>query len=149
MVQDKRNLHLRFQEYCDCFLETDPKRELESIKKEGKWAEGTDAGHEEVALKFLALAILYGIRENARKVSVIKKETGEVQFNVEAAGKYRLPAPSPVIGDHIFQVMRAITHVDSDNDKQKLALGLRNDSLELEVGFSTTGDRRTLDIVFS
>ena len=148
MVQDKRSLHLRLQEYCDCFLETDPKKELEAISREGQWAETTGEGHEEVALKFLGLAILYGINENAKKVSLVKGDQGEVRFNVEAAGRYKLPAPSPVMADHIFNVMRSIAHIESENASQKLALGLRSDSLELEVGFSTTEGEASLDIAF-
>jgi hypothetical protein len=87
MMEGKRSLHLRLQEYCDCFVETDPKQELDALDKESKWAEATDEGYEEVALKFLGLAILYGIKESAKRISVIKTQQGDVHFNVEATGK--------------------------------------------------------------
>jgi len=33
MIKDDRNYHLRLQEFCDCYMETDPKKELEKAAK--------------------------------------------------------------------------------------------------------------------
>jgi len=33
MIKDDRNYHQRLQEFCDCYMETDPKKELEKAAK--------------------------------------------------------------------------------------------------------------------
>jgi hypothetical protein len=138
--------HLRLQEYCDCYLETDFKKELDAI---GKWGVSADVtgDPQEVALKFLGLAILYGMKENAGRISLSKGEGG-VQFNVEAAGKYRLPAPSEALVDQAFKAMRSITHLEGEPASEPLSLGLRNDRLELGIGFDRAGGREVLTISF-
>lgn len=147
MVQDKRSLHLRLQEYCDCYLETDPRKELDLISKKGTSSDIT-GDPEEVALKFLGLAIFYGIRESAKKLSLLRPQEGEIQLNIEAAGKYKLPAPSPDLTDQIFRVMRSITHLESGRGAEPLSLGIRNDRLELGVEFDTVDAGETLTISF-
>ena len=86
MVLDNRSLHLKLQEYCDCYLETDPKQELEEITKEGPPSDVL-GDPEEVAIKFIGLAVLCGIEQKAKKISFLKTSEGEVSFNIEAAGK--------------------------------------------------------------
>jgi hypothetical protein len=147
MVQDKRSLHLRLQEYCDCYMEADPKEELDRITKGGTSSDVT-GDPEEVALKFLGVAVLYGIRENAKRLSFITNQQGESQLNVEAAGKYKLPVPPAAITDQIFKVMRSITHLEGGRGKEPLSLGIRNDRLELGVEFDSAGDRQTLILTF-
>ena len=147
MVVDKRSLHLKLQEYCDCYMDTDPKKELDLISKEGPSADVT-GDPEEVALKFLGLAILYGIKEKAQKISFVKTDAGEMMFNVEAAGRYKLPAPPPSMADEIFTVMRSITHLESPKAKEPLSLGLRNDQIELGVEFDTVQGKQVLTISF-
>ncbi len=147
MVQDKRSLHLRLQEYCDCYLETDPRKELDLISKEGLSSDIT-GDPEEVALKFLGIAIFYGIRENAKKLSLMRPLQGEIQLNVDAAGKYKFPAPSPALTDQIFRVMRAITHLESGKGSEPLSLGIRNDRIELRVEFDSLEGGETLTILF-
>jgi hypothetical protein len=147
MVLDKRNLHLRLQEYCDCYMETDFKKELETISRSGVSADVTE-DPEEVAVKFVGLAILYGLEENAKRISVVKGNGGEVQVNVEAAGKYKLPQPSSALADRIIEVMHSITHVDSDTGRSPLALGLRNDNLELGVEFNAESGKKWVSISF-
>lgn len=58
-------------------------------------------------------------------------------FNVEAAGKYKLPAPPPSVAEKVFTVMRSITHLESPKAKEPLSVGLRNDQIELGVEFDT------------
>ncbi len=147
MVQDKRSLHLRLQEYCDCYLETDPRKELDLISKEEISSDIT-GDPEELALKFLGIAIFCGIRENAKKLSLVRFRQGEIQLNLEAAGKYKLPAPSPALTDHIFSVMRSITHLESGEGSEPLSLGIRNDRIELGVEFDTQERGETLTLSF-
>ncbi|HJX31773.1 MAG TPA: hypothetical protein VJ624_07995 [Thermodesulfobacteriota bacterium] len=147
MVEVKRSLHLRLQEYCDCYLETDPQKEILVINKKGAAADVTK-DREEVALKFLCLTILYGIKESAKKITLTKKGRDEARLDIEAAGKYVLPAPRADIADEIFKVMRSITHLESERGREVLSLGLRNDRVELTVELASAPGETTLAISF-
>jgi hypothetical protein len=65
MMKDDRNFHLRPQEFCDCFLETDYQKELEAASRGVSGDPSSD--EEELALKFLGLAILYGTTQEIQK----------------------------------------------------------------------------------
>jgi hypothetical protein len=56
-MKAKRNLHLKVQEMCDCYATNDPLKEMSVIK--------TDADKAEAAVKWLALAALHGVNNNA------------------------------------------------------------------------------------
>ena len=65
-MRDSKSLHLKLQEYADCFSESDAGRELEEISKKG--AAGDKIGEmTDVAMKYLASAILLGIEKQARR----------------------------------------------------------------------------------
>jgi len=147
MAEAKRSLHLRLQEYCDCYMETDPQKEIMMLHKKGAAADVTK-DREEVALKFICLAILYGIKESAKKIILTKKSRDEVRLDIEAAGKYVLPAPRADIADEIFKVMRAITHIESERGREVLSLGLRSDRIELTVDLASAAGENTLTILF-
>lgn len=147
MVEAKRSLHLRLQEYCDCYLETDLQKEIEAINNKGAAADVTK-DREEVALKFLGLIILCGVNQSAKKISLTRKGRDAVSVNVEAAGKYVLPAPRVDIADEIFKVMRSITHLESARGKEVLSLGLRGDRLELTMELASAAWENTLTIWF-
>ena len=77
-IKDDRNFHQRLQEFCDCYLETDPKKELE---KAAKGISGDPSGDlDELALKFLGLGIFYGASEKAKKISIQRSKDGKVLF---------------------------------------------------------------------
>ncbi len=48
----------------------------------------------------------------------------------------------------IFNAVREITHIEGDKGKTPLALGIRNDSLELKVKLKVKGDQETVSIEF-
>ncbi len=50
-MKDKRSQHLKLQELCDCFVTTDPLKEMSEIENDGD-------DTEEAALKWIALAAL-------------------------------------------------------------------------------------------
>src|SRR5512139_3152177 len=97
MMKEERNYHLRLQEFCDCFMETDPKKELEKASKGVSGDPGGDP--DELALKFLGLGIFYGVSEKAQKISLDRSKDGKVLFSVDARGKYQLPPPSAELAD--------------------------------------------------
>jgi hypothetical protein len=136
-MKEKRNLHLKVQELCDCYATNDPLKEMSEIKGDGD--------KEEAGLKWLALAALHGINDNAREVSITRSKGGDIKVTA----KYReseLPSPGPEIGEKIMDAVREITHIDGAKGKSLLALGIRQDSIELRVKMKTKdkGERVTI-----
>lgn len=136
-MKEKRNLHLKVQEHCDCYATTDPLKEMSEIQ--------TDSDKEEAAVKWLALAALHGVNENAKEVSITRSPDG----NIKVTAKYReseLPSPGSEIGENILSAVREITHIEGGKGKTPLALGIRDDSIELKIKLKAkdTGERVTL-----
>lgn len=147
MIKDERNYHQRLQEFCDCFMETDPKKELE---KASKGVSGDPSGDlDELALKFLSLGIFYGASEKAKKISIQLSKEGKVLFMVDARGKYQLPPPTAQVADRVIAIARSITHIDGDQGKEPVSFGLRNDRMDITFQFDRKGGGDSLSILFS
>ena len=146
MMKDDRNYHQRLQEFCDCYLETDPKTELE---RASKGVSGDPAGDlDELALKFLGLGIFYGASEKAKRISIQRSKDGKVLFTVDARGKYQLPPPGPKVAERIISIARSITHIDGDEGKERVSMGLRNDRMDITFQFNRKGAEESLSILF-
>src|SRR4030043_922029 len=116
MIKDDRNYHQRLQEFCDCYMETDPKKELE---KASKGVSGDPSGDlDELALKFLGLGIFYGATEKANKISFERSQEGKVLFSVESRGKYQLPPPRVQVAERIISVSHPVPHVTETQGTQ-------------------------------
>ena len=138
-MEDKRNLHLKVQELSDCFATTDYLEEMSKL--------ASDQDSEEAALKWLALAALHAINAGAKKISLLQGPDGAV--TVQA--KYRasmLPSPGGEIGGKILAAVREITHAEGDKAKALLALGIRNDSLEVKVKLEKEKEGELLTLKF-
>jgi len=146
MIKDERNYHQRLQEFCDCFMETDFKKELETASKGVSGDPGGDP--DELALKFLGLTLLYGANEEAKRISLQRSKEGKVLLSVEARGNYQLPPPSVQLADRIFSIARSITHLEKDRGKSPLSLGLRNDRMEVNLEIDRKGGGESLTILF-
>jgi len=146
MIKNDRNYHQRLQEFCDCYLETDPRKELENASKGISGDPGGDM--DELALKLLGLGIFYGASEKAKNISIQRSKDGKVLFTVEARGKYQLPPPSTQVADRIISIARAITHIDKDRGEEPVSFGLRNDRLELTFQFDRKKEGESLSILF-
>jgi hypothetical protein len=146
MIKDDRNYHLRLQEFCDCYMETDPKKELEKAAKGVSGDPGGDL--DEHALKFLGLAIFYGASEKAKSVSLQRSKEGKVSFAVDAKGKYQLLAPGTKVADRIISIARSITHIDTDQGKLPVSLGLRSDRIEVTFQFDRKAGNEAFSILF-
>lgn len=137
-MKDKRSLHLKVQELCDCYATTDPLREMSLLAGE--------ADKEEGALKWIALAVLHGINANAKEIVLTK--TGDGQTKV--AAKYRkaeLPSPGAVIGDKVVEFIKDITHMEKGG-QTPFALGVRESSLELKLEIEQDESSGTVSIKF-
>jgi hypothetical protein len=138
-MKEKRNVHLKVQELCDCYATNDPLKEMSTVKNEGD--------KDEAALKWLALSALHGVNSNAKKITITRSKDGEI--NVTA--KYRkseLPSPGSDIGAKIIEAVREITHIEGDKGKTPLALGIRNDSIEIQVKMNSEEDKEKITLKF-
>jgi hypothetical protein len=138
-MKEKRNLHLKVQELCDCYATTDPLKEMSTL--------GQDQDKEEAALKWLALAALHGVNHNAEEITIRRDSKGQVKV----VAKYReteLPSPGADVGQKIMSAVREITHIEGEKGKTVLALGMRNDSLELKVKIKVKGPQEKVEIEF-
>ena len=130
-MKEKRNLHLKVQELCDCYATTDPLKEMSNVKN--------DADKDEAALKWIALSALHGINSNAKKISITRSKNG----NVTVSATYReaeLPSPEQEIGGNIIEAVRDITHIEGDKGKIPLSLGIRESSVDLTVKLKSKDD---------
>jgi hypothetical protein len=142
----ERSYHLRLQEFCDCFMETDPKKELE---KASAGISGDPTGDlDELALKFLGLSVFYGASEKAKNITLQRSKDGKVLFTVDAKGKYQLPPPSLRVADRVIHIARSITHIDGDQGKLPVSMGLRNDRMDLTFQFDRKSEGESFNISF-
>ncbi|MCU0539554.1 MAG: hypothetical protein MUF46_06650 [Desulfobacterales bacterium] len=138
-MKEKRNLHLKVQEMCDCYATTNPLKEMSVL--------GQDKDKEEAALKWLALAVLHGVETNAEEITLTRREDGKVVVTAE----YReadLPTPGAEVGKKILEAVREITHIEGEKGKSALALGIRNDSLELTIKMKVKKGEEEVSIEF-
>ena len=141
-LKDSRNLHVRLQEMCDCYMDTDYEKELEAI------ASQKSEEIEEDSLKYLALSIMFTLTEGGRKLS-IKRKKGEDKVTVKSEEKKALPSPSPEITEKIFEIMRSITHLEDKKGKEPFSLGIRDSRLELEVTLKKKDHEESLKFSFT
>jgi len=138
-MKEKRNVHLKVQELCDCYATNDPLKEMSVVKNDGD--------KDEAAVKWLALAALHGVNNNAKEVIISRSSDGEIRVTA----KYReseLPSPGSEIGSKIMEAVREITHIEGQKGKSSLALGIRNDSIELQVKMKQKEGREKVTIKF-
>jgi len=123
-MKDTESLHKHVQEMVDCYSTTDPLREMSVLKN--------DVDRNEAAVKWLALAALHGVNQNADKITI----TRDNENRVKVVAEYReteLPSPETDVGERIFAAVREITHIEGEKGKTGLALGMRDSSLDLQV----------------
>ena len=138
-MKEKRNVHLKVQELCDCYATNDPLKEMSVVKDGGD--------KEEAAYKWLALASLHGVNNNAKEVTLTRSKNGDVRVTA----RYRetdLPSPGSDVGAKIMEAVREVTHIEGDKGKSALSLGIRNDSIELQVKMKSKEKGEKITIKF-
>jgi hypothetical protein len=135
------NYHLKLQEMCDCYMETD------FLPTMQKMAGSESADLEEDAIKYLALAIMFAITEKAEKLA-LKKIDGEMNARIKNGGKVTLPVPSAAVFGKIFEIMRAILHIEEDEGKMEFSLGLRSGEVNVMVKMAREDNKQSLKIKF-
>jgi hypothetical protein len=138
-MKEKRNLHLKVQEMCDCYATSDPLKEMSIVKNE--------EDKDEAAIKWLGLAALHGVNNNAEEITITRDPDGQVRVVAEYR-KTELPSPETEVGRKIVDAVREITHIEEDKGKTPLALGIRNDSVNLKIKFKAKEGKETITIKF-
>jgi hypothetical protein len=138
-MKEKRNLHLKVQELCDCYATTDPLKEMSEVKH--------DSDIHEAALKWIALAALHGINDNADKISIARSKDGQVKVTATYR-KSELPSPGSNVGRNIIQAVREITHLEGNKGKIQLSLGIRESSIDLTIKIKAKEDTERVTIKF-
>lgn len=138
-MKEKRNLHLKVQEMCDCYATGDPLKEMSIVKNEEDIEEG--------ALKWLALAALHGVNNNAEEITITRGPDGQVRVVAEYR-KTELPSPGSEVGGKIVDAVREITHIEEDKGEIPLALGIRQDTVNLQIKFKGKKDKEKITIKF-
>jgi hypothetical protein len=141
MEKIRLNYHLKLQEMCDCYMETDFLAALQGMA-------GADLKDvEEDAIKYLALAIMYAITKKAEKLS-FKKKGEELKAKINNGSKEKLPVPSVAVLDKVFEIMRGILHVEEDKGEMEFSLGLRSGGLDVIVKVDREDGKESLKIKF-
>ncbi len=139
-MYDKRNLHLKVQEMCDCFVTTEPIAEMRAIEEE--------PDKDEAAVKWIALAILYGIDHHAKKLSISRRNDGRIKVKAKDAAT-ELPTPSPEIGRKVIETIKQIAHFEeSGKGKMPFALGIRDSGIELGLELDRGKDKESISFKF-
>jgi hypothetical protein len=135
------NNHLKLQEMCDCYMETDFLSAMQGM------AEGESKDVDEDAIKYLALAIMYGLTQKAEKLS-FKKKRNELKVKVKNGSKEKLPLPHATVLEKIIEIMRSILHIEVDKGEMEFSLGLRSGEVNLMVEVERKKDKQSLKIQF-
>ncbi len=138
-MKEKRNLHLKVQEMCDCYATGDPLKEMSIVKNE--------EDKEDAAVKWLALAALHGVNNSAEKITITRSSEGTVRVVAEYR-ESELPSPGSEVGGKIVDALREITHIKEDKGKTTLSLGIRNDSVNLQIKFKAKDGKEKITIKF-
>jgi len=136
------NLQQKLQEMCDCYMETDFAAQLTAMAK------APSGDKKEDAVKYLALAIMYGVTDKARKIS-LKRKGDKIKAVLKGPDeKIELPSPPGGLFDDIIDLVRGILHFESGGGRSALALGLRNSRLDLQVILKEKEGKTSLKIVY-
>lgn len=141
MEKIQLSYHLKLQEMCDCYMETDYLAKMQGM------VGAVSKDVEEDAVKYLALAMLYAITRKAEKLSV-KKKADEAVVRIKADRKEDLPVPSPIVLENVFQIMREILHIETDKGEMDLSLGLRTGEVNVHVKVKAKEGKQSLKIEF-
>lgn len=134
--------HLKLQEMCDCYLDTNFSKKLAAMKQP------LHANVAEDACKYLALALLEATTEQARALTFITMDN-KTTVTVEASEKdIPLPAPAPNIVHSIMKIIRDIIHLEEGNGEGPLILGLKTGQLDLSVLIQKDSRRERIVIGF-
>jgi len=146
-MKDNQNLLAKLQEYIDCFLEADPREEFREITAKGIAGDAT-GDLTELALKYLALAIIHGVEENARAIAVIHNGDMDGAVVMKTTEEMRLPDPPSGLARQMADLIRCIAGLEETTGAAEIACGFREDRLALRVETDMVGAMKKIILFF-
>ena len=67
---------------------------------------------------------------------------------IKNGSKEKLPVPSAAVMDKVFEIMRAILHIEEDKGEMEFSLGLRSGEVDVMVKVAREGEKQSLKIKF-
>jgi hypothetical protein len=120
--------HLRLQQQIDCQLEVTPAVALQTWEQ-GGWKDDPGTDVDESPLKYMALVLLDAIEDRATRVAIDKDEG----VTVFSDATHNLPKAPPHVIARGLEILREISGLEGPSGEATLALGIRNDSLQLVI----------------
>ncbi len=136
-IERTRSPHVKLQEFIDCFLQTDHKKELENFS-EPRLTRSTREKVPDEALRYLALLLLYGLNERVKDISFIRKEPDEAVCRMSGERFYGISGPSEEVISCLFDEIEEMAGMDETKRVGKLVLGLKNDEIDLNISSTLT-----------
>ncbi|MFC1591841.1 hypothetical protein ACFL43_04910 [Thermodesulfobacteriota bacterium] len=129
MMRDDTSLHQVLQNNIDCMLETNPGVVLKKWADEG-WQQDEGVDVDETCLKYLALVLLDALSNKAQKIVL---EMGCPALVASEGVQHMLPAAPESILARGLEIVREICGMEGAAAEGRLALGIRNNSIELRI----------------
>lgn len=128
-MRDVTSAHLALQNLISCYLETNPADALTSWADAG-WKSSSNEDTDEAGLKYLALVVLDAIESRAKKIIL---EKGCPVLIAAPGSEHMLPAAPESMMARGLEMLREMCGMEGARSKGELSLGIRNDSITLEI----------------
>lgn len=132
-----RSPHVKLQEFVDCFLDTDHKKELETFSD----PKLTKSIREEVpdeALRYLALTLLFAIDEKAKDISFVRKQPDVTLCRMAGEKFLDVPVPKEEVVTALFEEIEEMAGMDETKRTGKLVVGLKDGEIDLNISSTVT-----------
>ena len=128
-MRDAENPQKTLQDLLNCYLETRPDDVLRNWADSG-WAGDAGVSIDETCLKYIALVLLDSIESRAEKTIL---EMG-CPVLVDAGDEQHMlpPAPESMLARGL-ELLRDMCGLEGAEGQSVLCLGLRNDSIEVQI----------------
>jgi hypothetical protein len=128
-MKDVTNAHLALQNLISCYLETNPAEALKNWA-DRNWKIESHEDADEASLKYLALVVLDAIESRAQKIVL---EKGCPVLIAAPGSEHMLPAAPESMLARGLELLREMCGMEGARSKSALSLGIRNDSIDLEI----------------
>ncbi len=144
-ISRTRSPHAKLQEFLDCFLDTDHRKELEDFSTP-QLARPTREEFPDEALRYLAVLLLYGLSERVEDISLVRKAPDEVVCRMSGEQFYDVPTPREEVVTSLFSEIEEMAGMDTSRRIGRLIVGLKNDEIELKISsvLSDAGEEKIL-----
>jgi hypothetical protein len=144
-IQRTRSPHAKLQEFLECFLETDHRKELENFSAPQLHKRLREDVSDE-ALRYLALVLLYGLGAGVNEISFVRKAPDRSLCRMTGKNFYDVPAPVVEVMISLFEEIEDMAGMDETKRKGRLVVGLKNQEIDLTIssGITDSGEEKII-----